>query len=85
MAKWWYSTNHHSSTGITPFEAVYGYFLPSLLSYVPSTSANLAMDTQLRDRNRLLSFLKEHLQLAQNIMKTQAYKHRTEREFQEED
>jgi hypothetical protein len=29
MAEWWYNTNHHSSTGYTPFEALYGY--PHLL------------------------------------------------------
>jgi hypothetical protein len=49
LAEWWYNTNHHSSTGLTPFEAVYGYAPPSLLSYVPGTSANLAVDSQLKD------------------------------------
>jgi len=82
MAEWWYNTNHHSSTGLTPFEAVYGYPPPSLLSYVPGTSANLAVDSQLRDRSTVLSILKEHLREAQHQMKTQADKHRTEREFQ---
>jgi len=82
MAEWWYNTNHHSSTGLTPFEAVYGYPPPSLLSYVPGTSANLAVDSQLRDRSTVLSILKEHLREAQHRMKTQADKHRTEREFQ---
>jgi len=34
LAEWWYNTSHHSSTGYTPFEVVYGYAPPSLLSYV---------------------------------------------------
>lgn len=85
MAEWWYNTNHHSSTRLTPFEAVYGYSPPSLLSYVPGTSANLAVDTQLIDRNTLIGILKEHLQQAQNRMKLQADKNRTEREFTEGD
>jgi len=82
LAEWWYNTNHHSSTGLTPFEAVYGYAPPSLLSYVLGTSANLAVDSQLKDRTTIINLLKEHLQQAQNRMKVQADKHRTEREFQ---
>jgi hypothetical protein len=61
LAEWWYNTSRHSSTGYTPFEAVYGYAPPSLLSYVPGTSANLAVDTQLRDRTTVLTLLKGHL------------------------
>lgn len=61
MAEWWYNTNHHSSTGITPFEALYGYSPPSLLSYVLGTLANLDIDTQLKDCNTIINLLKEHL------------------------
>jgi len=64
LAEWWYNANHHSSTGLTPFEVVYGYAPPSLLSYVPGTSANLAMDSQLKDRTTIVNLLKEHLQQA---------------------
>jgi hypothetical protein len=85
LAEWWYNTNHHSATGFTPFEALYGYPPPTLLSYVPGTAANLAVDSQLRDRSTTISLLKEHLQLAQNRMKTQADRHRTERVFAEGD
>jgi hypothetical protein len=82
MAEWWYNTNHHSSTRFTPFEAVYGYSPPTLLSYVPGTSTNLAMDSQLKDRNTIVNLLKEHLHQARNRIKSHADKHRTEREFQ---
>jgi hypothetical protein len=44
MAEWWYNTNYHSATGMTPFEAVYGYPAPSLISYVPGTATNLVVD-----------------------------------------
>jgi hypothetical protein len=64
---------------------VYGYSPPSLLSYVPGTSANLAVDTQLQDRNVIINLLKEHLNKAQNRMKLQANKNRTELVFQEGD
>jgi hypothetical protein len=85
MAEWWYNTNHHSATGMTPFEAVYGYPPPSLISYVPGTTANLAVDAQLKDRNSIINLLKEHLHKARNQMKIQADKTRTERVFQEGD
>jgi hypothetical protein len=45
----------------------------------------MAVDIQLKDRNIVITILKEHLQQAQNRMKTQADKKRTEREFQEQD
>jgi hypothetical protein len=67
--------------GYTPFEAVYGYAPPALLSYVPGTSANLAVDSQLRDRTTVLTLLKEHLHHAQNRMKTYADKNRSDRQF----
>jgi transposase InsO family protein len=44
LAEWWYNTCHHSFTGFTPFEVVYGYAPPTLLSYVLVTSTNLAVD-----------------------------------------
>jgi hypothetical protein len=85
LAEWWYNTNHHSATGFTPFEALYSYPPPTLLSYVPGTAANMAVDSQLRDHTTTISLLKEHLHLARNRMKTQADKHRTERVFSEGD
>jgi len=62
---------------------VYGYSPPSLLSYVPGTSANLAVDTQLQDCNVIINLLKENLNKAQNQMKLQADKNITEQVFQE--
>jgi len=77
LAEWWYNTSAHSSTRVTPFEAVYGFAPPTLLSYVPRTSANLAVDTLLQDRTTVLTLLREHLQQAQNRMKTYADRHRS--------
>jgi hypothetical protein len=81
IVEWWYNTNDHSPTGFTPFEVVYVYPPPSLLSYVPGTSANLVVDSQLRDRSTIINLLKEHLQQAQNRMKLHVDKHQIEREF----
>jgi len=82
LAEWWYNTNHHSFTGLTPFEAIYGYPPPALLSYVPGTTANLAVDNILTDRNSTINLLKEQLHKAQHHMKSQADKTRTKRVFQ---
>lgn len=49
---WWYNTNAHSSTGITPFKAVYEQPPPRLLSYVPETTQVQAVDDQLRSKKK---------------------------------
>jgi hypothetical protein len=53
-------------------EAVYLYPLPSLLSHVPSTSVNLDVDTQLKDRNTIINLLKEHLQVSSKLHEASA-------------
>jgi hypothetical protein len=83
LSEWWYNTSHHFSTGYTPFEAVNGYAPPTLLFYVSSTSANLAVDSQLQDCTTVLTLLKEHLHHAQNRMKTYVDKNRSDCQFNE--
>jgi transposase InsO family protein len=55
LAEWWYNTNHHSSTGMTPFEALYRVTPPSMISYVPGMATNYAIDVHLQDRNQLIN------------------------------
>jgi hypothetical protein len=38
LFEWWYNTFYHTTTCMTPFEAVYGQNLPSVLSYFPGVS-----------------------------------------------
>jgi hypothetical protein len=38
LAEWWYNTSYHTTTHMTPFEAVYGQKPPSVLSYLSGTS-----------------------------------------------
>jgi len=38
LAEFWFNTNFHSSTKLTPFEALFGYPSPKLLDYIPSTT-----------------------------------------------
>jgi hypothetical protein len=81
MAEWWYNTNHHYSTGFTPFEALYEYPPPRLLSYVSGTTANAAVDNHLKSRQQITQLLKENLQKAQSRMEVYADKLRIEQSF----
>jgi hypothetical protein len=82
LAEWWYNTSHHASSRMTPFEALYGIPPPTLMSYVPGLAHNNEVDDHLQNRNQLINTSRDNLHLAQNRMKTQAYRCRTEREFQ---
>ena len=68
---------------MTPFQALYGYPPPMLLSYVPGTSANQTVDQTLQSKDQILKVLKENLEEARNRMKLHADKHRSERTFEE--
>ena len=81
LAEYWFNPNFHSSTKVTPFEALYGYPPPRLLDYIPSTTSVEAVDDHLQKRQQIMSLLKQNLVLAQERMKNQADKHRVERSF----
>ena len=34
LAEWWYNTNYHATTKMTPYEAVYGRIHPSPTPYI---------------------------------------------------
>lgn len=51
LAEWWYNTNHHASTRMTPFEALYGIPPPTLMPYVPGLAHNNAVEDHLQNRN----------------------------------
>uniref|UniRef100_A0A2N9GGR4 Chromo domain-containing protein n=1 Tax=Fagus sylvatica TaxID=28930 RepID=A0A2N9GGR4_FAGSY len=82
LAEFWFNTNYHTSTKMTPFEALYGYEPPTILDYIPGTTKVAAVDDYLHQQQRILGLLKENLLSAQSRMKTQADKHRLERSFQ---
>lgn len=60
MVEWYYDTTNHSFSGMSPFEALYEYPPPRLLSYV-STIANEAIDQQLETREEVMILLRENL------------------------
>lgn len=82
LAEWWYNTTFHVSTGITPYEALYGQKPPHLVHYAPGGSAVAATENLLHDRDTILKLLKDHLLASQHRMKQLADKHRTDRVFE---
>ncbi|XP_038973404.1 uncharacterized protein LOC103699041 [Phoenix dactylifera] len=81
-AEFSYNTSTHSSTKITPFEAVYGTPPPHLLAYVPGTARVQAVEEYLQDRDTLLRDLRRNLCLAQERMTSHANQHRREVSFE---
>ncbi|KAF5459790.1 hypothetical protein F2P56_019708 [Juglans regia] len=82
LVEWCYNTTCHSSIRICPFEALYGYLPPKLVSYIAGTSVNPAVDQQLKTREQFWLMLRENLLKSQNRMKEFPDRKRTEREFQ---
>ena len=85
LAEWWYNTNYHATTKMTPYEAVYGQLPPSPTSYLKGCSKVQAVDQLLQHSATMLAHLRENLHQAQNRMKQQVDQHRSERQFQEGD
>ena len=58
LAEFWFNTNFHSTTKVTPFEALYGYPPPRLLDYIPGTTSVEAVNDHLQKRQQIMSLLK---------------------------
>lgn len=82
LAEWWYNTNFHSSTHLTPYEVVYGQHPPLHIPYFPQGSIIEAVDRSLQAREETIRLLKHHLLMAQQRMKQQTDKKRSERVFE---
>lgn len=82
VAEWWYNTNFHTSAQLTPYEVVYNQPPPHHMPYLPRESLNPSVDRSMTKREEMIRLLKFHLQKAQNRMKVQAHKHRTERQLE---
>lgn len=71
-AEYSYNTAVHSSSKISPFQAVYGVSPPTMLSYVPGTTKVQAVDEFLRTREEILRELHRNLKNSQERMKARA-------------
>jgi hypothetical protein len=85
LAEWWYNTSYHTTTSMTPFEAVYGQNPPSVISYLPDVSKVEVFDQTLTVRESILPTLKENLVMAQNHMKQQEDQGHSKCQFVERD
>ena len=81
LSKFWFNTNYHTSTKMTPFVVLYGYHPPKLLDYIPGTTQVATMDQLLHARQDLIALLKQNLVFAQAKMKVQADQQRSNMSF----
>lgn len=82
LAEFWYNTNYHTSTQMSPYEVVYGQAPPVHLPYLPGESKVAVVARSLQERENMLLLLRFHLMRAQHRMKQLADTHRTERELE---
>jgi len=64
LAEWSYNTSFHSSTGLMPFEVIYGKPPPALPHYIMGSSTNEAVDSILTSRTTIHDKLKANLSKA---------------------
>ena len=83
LCEFWYNTNWHSSLDKSPFEVLYGHE-PRYFGLTPAVTIDQT-DVQLwlEQRQVVNESVRQHLLRAQQRMKAQADKNRTERQFAE--
>ena len=77
-AEYWYNTSHHSSTGTTPFQIVYGRLPLTVIHYLKRETIVESVAQALVDRDEALRQLRHNLLQAQQVMKWRADLHRRE-------
>jgi hypothetical protein len=81
LAEFWYNTSFHSSLGSSPFEVMYGRPPRQLdLTMVDATSLQ-DLQTWLKDMKLMVRLVRQHLLRAQQRIKAQVDKGRSDREF----
>ena len=84
-AEYSFNTSFHSSTGMTPFEIIYGRPPPTLLGYDHGVSPVASVDSLMKDRDRILTTLKASLLRAQQSMADRANAKRRDVQFNIDD
>jgi hypothetical protein len=81
LAEFWYNSSFHSSLGCTPFKALYGYDPPAVAAPMLCSSENKSIQELVTERHLHTGLIKQHLTTAQNRIKLEADKLRTDRKF----
>ena len=82
LAEWWYNTNYHSATKMTPYQVLYGVAPLLHIPYFPKDSAVESVDEYLSAKEEVIKRVREHLQPAQNRMTMVANRKRSDRSFE---
>lgn len=82
LAEFWFNTSWHSSLSKSPFEVLYGH-APRAFGISPADAQPVSdLDTWLHERELMQTVIKQHLHRAQDRMKCQADKKRSECVFE---
>jgi hypothetical protein len=81
LAEYWYNTSTHSALGKSPFLILYGHEPRQLGLTISTVSPVPDVQAWLDERSLMMDLLQLHLHRAQQRMKTQADKRRSERSF----
>jgi hypothetical protein len=82
LAEFWYNTSWHSALEDSPFQVLYGHS-PKLFGVQAADACPVSeLKDWLADRELMQQLIKQHLARAQDRMKRQADKKRSERQFQ---
>ena len=82
LSEYWYNTSYHTSSKVSPFQALYGYLPPMIGELaIPDYIVPEALST-LTDITEMMKSLKENLVQAHNRMNHFANMHRLEWSFE---
>jgi hypothetical protein len=82
VAEYWYNSSFHSSLRNTPFEVLYGRMPCHFGLSVDDSVSHVDLKSWLSQRELMLRVIKQNLLRAQQRMKYQVDKHRSDRTFQ---
>lgn len=81
MAEFWYNSSTHSALGRSPFEVLYGYPLRHFGLDIDAVASVPDLQNWMTNRATMQALVKQHLLRAQDRMKRQVDKGRSERTF----